>query len=97
MPVSPSVANPDPPIKNTLESVFGLIIVIILKRVREYFLTKQQIYSMKDQRWKIGCKIFDLMVFNLRKITHHIQSKKYLRKLVKSCTFFLITVNGNLL
>ena len=51
---------------------------------------------MKDQKWKGGGKIFDLMVFNLRKITHPIQSKKYLRNLVKSFTFFLLTVNGNL-
>ena len=42
----PLVANLDPRIKNTMGSVLGLTTVIILKREREYFLSKQQIYSM---------------------------------------------------
>ena len=33
-------------IKNTLRSVLDLITVLILERVREYFPSKQQIYSM---------------------------------------------------
>ena len=44
--ISPLVANLDPPIKNTMGSVLGLTTVIILKREREYFLSKQPIYSM---------------------------------------------------
>ena len=40
------VANLDPPIKNILRSVLDLISVIILKRVREYFLSKKHIYSL---------------------------------------------------
>ena len=44
--VPPLVANPDPSIKNTLKSVLCLITVIILKKVREYFLSKLQIYSI---------------------------------------------------
>ena len=42
----PLVANLDPRIKNTMGSVLGLTTVIILKRERAYFLSKQQIYSM---------------------------------------------------
>ena len=40
---SPSCKSP---IKDTLRSVLDLITVIILKRMRKYFLSKQQIYSM---------------------------------------------------
>ena len=44
--VSPLVAHPDLPIRKTPGKVLGLLAVMFLKRVSEYFLSKQQIYSM---------------------------------------------------
>ena len=42
----PFSGNPNLPIKNTFWSVFGIPAVMIFKMIREYFLSKQQIYSM---------------------------------------------------
>ena len=77
-PVRPLVANPDPPIKNILRSVLGLITVIILKSVKESILFQRNTFT--------ACNVRDgkevaksLMMFNLFKIIHSLQSKKDLR------------------
>ena len=46
LPVPPLVPNPDPPEKNTLSSELGPITATTLKRVKEYFSSKQHIYSI---------------------------------------------------
>ena len=74
----PIVANTDPLIKNTLEGMLGLIIVIIFKIVREiiYFQTNKFVTcKVRDGKEMAKC----LMVFNLHKIIHPFQSEKYLR------------------
>ena len=47
--VHPLVRNPDPSIRNTLRSVFDLLTVIILKRVREreYFFQSNKFTAFK--------------------------------------------------
>ena len=57
--------------------MFGLITVTILKRVRQGIFFKKRFIERKVRGGKEVAK--SLMVFNLRKIIHLIQSKKYLR------------------
>ena len=77
-PVRPLVANPDAPIKNNLRSVLGLITVIILKSMKESFFFQRNTFT--------ACNVRDgkevtksLMIFNLCKIIHSLQSKKDLK------------------
>ena len=57
--------------------MFGLITITILKRVRQGIFLKKRFIERKVRGGKEVAK--SLMVFNLRKIIHLIQSKKYLR------------------
>ena len=68
------------PIKTILRSVVGVNAVIIWKRVcvREYiFFQSNKVTACKVRDGKEVAK--SLMVFNLRKIIHPLQNKKYLR------------------
>ena len=57
--------------------VLGVLTVMNLIRVSEYFLSKQQItaYKIKDGKEMAN----SLMLFNLVKIIHPFQGKKHLR------------------
>ena len=58
--VSPFVGNPDPPIRNTLRSVLGLLIIMILKWVREsIFFQSNKFRACRVKGRKRGGKIFD--------------------------------------
>ena len=72
----PFSGNPNLPIKNTFWSVFGIPAVMIFKMIREYFLSKQQIYSCNV---KDGKEVTKLMLFNKSKIIHPFQIKKHLK------------------
>ena len=77
-PVRPLVANPDAPIKNNLRSVLGLITVIILKSAKESILFQRNTFTAYNVRnGKEVAK--SLMIFNLCKIIHSLQSKKDLK------------------
>ena len=43
------------------ECAWSVYYIDFEKSVREYFLSKQQIHSMYSERWKRGCKIFDVV------------------------------------
>ena len=71
------MGHPDLSIKKFLRMVLGVLTIVNLKRISEYFFSKQQITA---------CKIKDreemansLMFFNLLKIIHPFQGKKHLR------------------
>ena len=69
------------PIKNTLTSVFGLITVIILTRVREsfFFFFQSNRFTACKVTWDGKEMVKSLIVFNLCKFIRRFQSKKYLR------------------
>ena len=78
--VPPLVVIPDPPIKNTLQSVLGLITVVILERLRRSIFFKATSLQHVRLEMEDGNEVAkSLMVFNLRRIIHPFQSKKYLR------------------
>ena len=76
--IPPLVANLDCSIKNILRSVFGLIALIVSKRVREsIFFQSNKFTACKIKAEKEVAKF--LVVFNLHNVIHPSQGKKYLR------------------
>ena len=76
--IPPLVANPDCSIKNILRSVFGMITLIVSKRVREsIFFQSNKFTACKIKAEKEVAKF--LVVFNLHNVIHPSQGKKYLR------------------
>ena len=74
----PLVEHPDLSIKKSLTGVFGLLIVMILKRVsKSIFFQSNEFRSCEVKDEKVVAN--SLMAFNLLKIIHPFQSKKPLR------------------